>query len=415
MRKAVSVIVLAVLLVSLAASLAGCAKEFDGQYAALQKAAYGLRSYKREDKEPVVSFEESCSDAGGRPALVLRFDNVNDVEKVCGAVKEKFSGLDIPWLVVSDFEDLALEALKDNAFSSLGIVVTARLSGKTSVFDYAPPLAEIEHLERLDPSRLQHNLDEYDSLPGVKELSLSAAVDGLPLSGDALSWIAKCPSLEKLDLRDLTDPSRLPPVPSLAEIETEDSPDGEAAACALFRENPRIKTVNGVDADKYVFASGLSGDDLAKYNAALQRYEIAKIDTSDFEEIAFEDAALSGRVAVAGYGTAESISGFADVSAYLPAQYAAALTPSPEERDCAIVITDSSETIGYYTGGGKATGLSVYARVIDLNARTVTKSKLIYSSSGDAVIVNGNGSTSGRFFAPAVWEKIAALFEEAYK
>ena len=376
--------------------LSGCEAAPTGEYADQIRAARAVSVRNSDTKKPIAQFYEEYGD-DKIPALVLKFDHVNKVDEVCAKIKEKFKGLDIPYLV-TNFEDLVFEAVKDNEFKSLGIVIQNDKSGKVTGFDYAPPLASINNLTRLKI----HKLDEYqikkiDRLDSVREL----------VTDEKLTLLDHCPNIEKLTIPGLSDPSVLYNIPTLKEVTTDETPYGKATLYAFIRENPQI---NAKDPEKPA-----DKKELAQYNHAVQLYDISRIDTSGFTEIPWEDAKLHGKIAVAGYGAAIDAGGFDDPGSFVSADLCAALTDSPTERDAVIRITSESDRVGSYTGGGSAYDLRIYAEVIDLTNKTITKRHSIVYSGPSAVIVNGKGSTSGRFSLANTWEKVQEIFDTAYE
>ena len=376
--------------------LSGCEPAPTGEYADQIRAARAVSVRNNDTKKPVAQFYEEYGE-DKIPALVLNFDHVKKVDEVCAKIKDKFKGLDVPWLV-TNFEDLVFEAIKDNEFKSLGIVIQSNKSGKVTGFDYVPPLSSINNLTRLKIQKL----DEYQ----IKKIARLDSVREL-ITDEKLTMLDHCPNVEKLTVPGLSDPSVIYNIPTLKEIITDETPYGKATLYAFVRENPQI---NAKDPEKPT-----DEKELLQYNHAVQIYEVSRIDTSEFTEIPWEDAKLHGRIAVAGYGAAENAGGFDEPENFVSADFVAALTDSPTDRDVIIKITSESDRVGSYTGGGSAYDLSIYAEVIDMTNKTVTKRHRIVYSGPSAVIVNGKGSTSGRFSLTNTWEKIQEIFDTVYE
>ena len=386
MKKSIVCLVLAAL--SVIVLFSGCGKEFSGPYADQQKAAYKLRHLKYDGYYNIVIFYENYNDSflAGEPVLVIRPWDDTKPEKIARKIKEKFKGLDIPWLYIEGIDGTQyLDLLNDNEFKSLGIVINSL----TPASDYILPLAEIDNLTRLDVRKMEYNVDKYDSLPGVKELTVA----------DDLAWVEKCPDLEKLNVRGMTDPSKLMNIPTLKEIRTDNTPSGEAVAYALYKENPQIKTINGSDAETYNFGNGYSGRELNDYYAAVLRYEASRIDTTGFTEVEFDEIILGNKIAVAGYDAAEAITCFKDLSKYLSEESRERLASSPFDIDAVVIISTESNVIGYYTGGGNVRQLWAYAHIIDIKNKTVSTRQTIA------------GSLEGGLIYQKVWEELAKLFE----
>ena len=401
MNKWLSRLLIFVILIESLMLFSGCGKKFTGPYAEQQQAAYELRNLKYSEDTPAVIFNESYYSYGGIPVLFLQIRNPDEVPNIVAKVKEKFKGLDIPWLVTR-YEELVYEELKDNEFKSLGLIIEG--SG-SDLFDYVPPFDDIDNLTRLNPVGMEYNkhLDEITSLPYIKELVVTK---------DA-SWIAKCPNLEKLTVKGVTDPSQIACIPSLKEITTADNAFGEAFAFSLYEENPSIETINGVPAKDYVFADGLDESSTGTYNGCVWRYKASRIDLTDYTEIGIDDMRLYGDVTIAGYNGAESASYYDQLARYLSGSDLAHINRTSELNGSVIRIRIESEVDGYYTNGRESRKITVNAEIIDMKNKTYARD-VIYRATGDAVIVNGNGSTSGKFSLEKVCDYISDLIARSY-
>ena len=405
-------LVLSVLLV-----LAGCGKPPEGEYAAQISAARSLRSYKNaKTKQPIVQFIEDCGDRK-LPTLVLEFDDVRKTEEICLKIKETFKGLDIPWLA-TNFENPVLECLKDNEFASIGL----SLSGELVSFDYVPPLESFQNLRRLnavdaDTPGDYHYIDKINTLASVRELITS---------GKNFLFLDKCPKLEKLTFSAdypysatwtfRHDTSKITEIDTLKEVYTDDTPFGKATLYALLRENPQIENIKSVPPPT-------DAKELSEYNHFVQYYDISRLDTDGYTEIKWEDASLHGRIAVAGYDAAESISGFGTSvysgefrgpEAYLSGDLCSALTDRPTERDVIIRIYTQSNLVGHYTNGKNAYDLITYAEITDTVNKTIAR-KMIDSSGPSQVIRGNTGRTSGSFDSMDTWESIQELYNTLYR
>lgn len=413
-------ILMFVVLATIFLVLVGCEQSFSGPYADQLRAASQLSSLKNDDKSKMVVFYEEFNPSGyvhikNRPALVISIKNINDIDKAVSKIKEEYAGLDIPWLVVENFEDLVLAGLKDNDFSSMGLVITGHMSinGDLDI----TMLDEIDNLTGLNPIRLKdylgYSVDSIESLPGIKELTLC----------NELLWLGKCPNIEKLNilagsnnsiLDKLTDPSGFICNSSLKEITVDDSALGKAAAYALYMDNPSIKLVNGVaplDFDFTVLPED-AGSSLAL--EALIRYKADRIDLSGFTMIDFDSAVITDKLTIAGYGAAEDASSNGVLARYLTEDELSHISGADELGDTVIRLTTQSEVDGSYSDGRASYELSVYAEIIDLRNRTFTERTCIQKSSGDAVIVNGSGSTYGRFSVERFCDFLSELIVKSY-
>ncbi|MBR2523661.1 MAG: hypothetical protein IKE53_04390 [Clostridiales bacterium] len=416
MRRRLSVLLIFCILSNLL-MFSGCGKSFTGPYAAQLEAASRLSSLKNDDKSQMVTFYESYNRKDylpleDCPALVLTIKNINKVDEVVERVKEEFAGIDVPWLVVEDFEDLVLDDLKDNDFASLGIVITKCTSSEIT-FHYSPPIDEIDNLTRLGPARIpDDDAADYDILPDVEELILC----------NELFWLDKCPNVEKLNivadsgsvLEILIDPSKVICIPSLNEITVDESSLGKAVAYALFMDNPQIVTINGENADSFDFTGGLEGAGLDRFNQAVLRYKADRIDLSGFTQISSDDAVLHGAVTVVGYDGAEEASQYNSLSRYLTEEELSHISQSGDLGDTVIRLTTEEQVDGGYSDGRASYELSVYMEVIDLQSRTVTERTRIQRNSGSAVISNGTGSRRGQFSVERFCATLSELMARSY-
>ena len=416
MKRIVS-IMLAVCIAASSLLLFGCGKNFTGPYAAQLEAASRLSSLKNDDKSQMVTFYESYNrkeylPLEDQPALVLNIKNIKKVDEAVERVKEEFAGLDVPWLVVEDFEDLVLEDLKDNGFASLGISITKR-TGPDITFHYSPPIDEIDNLTRLCPANIpDDDAADYGELSDIEELILH----------NELYWLEKCPNVERLHVIAapssvfdiLTDPSKVILIPSLKEITVDDSSLGKAVAYALCMDNPQIATVNGEDADGYDFTNGLEGSSLERFDQAVLRYKADRIDLSGFTQIDHDDAVLHGAVTVVGYDGAEEASQYNSLSRYLTEDELSHISRTGDLGDTVIRLTTEKQVDGGYSDGRASYELSVYMEVIDLQNRTVTERTRIQRNSGSAVISNGTGSRSGQFSVERFCGTLSELLAKSY-
>lgn len=390
MKKSLLKVISTLLILAMLSVLCACGSSPEGEYAEQIKLANSLGRY-RNGKNKIVRFYESYGD-DKLPVLVLDFDTVLKVDEVCGKIKEKFKGADIPWLL-TNFEDLVLDALSDNEFASVGVIVNSDISGKTDLMHYVPALDKINNLSRVKVSEFS-NGNKAAELPDVIELITDAK----------LTLLDKCPNLQKLTIPGLSDPSAAVYIPTLKELYTDGTEYGKATAYAFSADNPQIKA--------YIVGEEEQCGD--KYNHALQLYDISRIDTSAFTEIPLDEARLNGKIAVVGYGAAENAGGFDNPGKYISDMFLSKLTDSPTERDVVIRFTAKSEAVGRYTGGGTAYELTSYYEIIDINNKTITKKKSFALSGGDAVIINGKGKTSGNFSVTKAWDMASELFDTLY-
>ena len=378
MNKRISLLIVFAVLLPSILMFSGCGKTFEGPYAAQMEAAYSLRSYKDKNGSPVVNFYESYEELDGRPALVLHFSSVADVPKITGKIKEKFEGLDIPWLI-TNFEDVVFEELKDNDLGSLGLVISGDVSGAVNVLTYVPPLDDIDNLTGLDLRKAEYKKDEYPAIGDIRELTVKRD----------LSWLEKYPNISTLNISELEDMSLITNIQSLREITTDDTPLGEAVAYALYMENPSIEVINGEDADSYDFGAGLSGDGLDDYNTALLNYNAYRMDLTGYREISFDEAEVTGGVSIAGYGEAVSVTDARSLGRYLTDDEMSRVSCSPQPADTVIRITTDCvlDDNWVYSNGRVVFDLKVYAEVIDTVNMTTTGRHMLFSRQTDSKTV----------------------------
>ena len=420
--------------------LASCVKpDFSGEFKDAQKAVWELNS-------SAVTFNESDSyQRYDLTDIFLNFDNKEDIEPTCKALKEKLKGLDVPWIRVGDdYEAEVFQALKGLDCKHIGLIIKLYDDTRETFNDSAVDLLKtgcFTHLWIVNADKIdEKGIQRIPEIHSIKELYISPNNGNKHFSSFIPQELfSKFPSVTTLKTAGGSCPGSAVCLPSVKHLENlnerynieklanetdRTDPYFNAFAYQFYLANPQLETINGDPADNFDGKAELDEKGIARYNAVIQKAQLKELDLSDYKEIPFDKAVLHGKIAVIcpEYDNFSNFDVDGDHNDYLSQKLQAVLANDPAQHDAIIRVTTERKYIGTYTGGEgepeKAYALETYLEVIDPAQKTVTQKYCCATDMPDDYLIRGSrnsGDNVGSFSHKTAWKAIEELYLKAYQ